>query len=415
MTRRIVLLLGLVLLVALAPSAVVAQGAQKTTLTVLWFNDSNESDVFQKTMAGYAASHPNIAIDMQVIPFKDYDNKLKLMIAGGSPPDVARLTNNHVAILGDQLQPLEGNRFKELASHYFASSLALATDSKGQLLAMPTEATANGMIVNRTYFKNAGIDVDKLSKTWTWDQWVDAMKKVMAANAKCKYGIVVDFTPNRWSTFLFEAGGRFLTPDGKAMNFMTPEALDALNFFKMLHDTQLTPASVWMGSENPQEMFASGLVACHVGGSWLINAYNSTIKDFDWGAVQMPKRNIRSSVPGGKFVGTFRQSPNKAAALDLIAAFSDLEHNSAYCRDTFNLSARKDAKISYPARGADFAVFGNDLSVTPAYTAEDWKSPGLNKIYTYIRDQIVEGLLGHQTMQQTQQNIQQQGNQFLQQ
>ncbi len=402
---------------ALAFAAGSTDGAkdEKKTVSVLWFNDSNESEVFMNTMADYQTSHPNVTLDMQVLPFADYENKLKLMVAGGNPPDVVRVTNNHVAMFADQLVPLQDQRFVDLAKNYFASSLALGSDMKGTLLAMPTEATANGMIVNKTYFQNAGIDVDALSKTWNWDQWVDAMKKVVAANPKCKYGIAFDYSPHRWSTLLYEAGGSFLNRDGSAMNFDTPEALDTLNFFKMLHDQKLAPPSVWMGSENPQEIFVTGLAACHIGGSWLINAYNSSVKDFEWAAVRMPKRKINASVPGGKFVATFKQSANKDAALDLIAVFSDLAHNSKYCKDTFNLSARKDASIQYAARRADFAVFSAELADTPAYTATDWKSAGLNKIYSYIREQIVEGLLGKQSMEQSAKNINEKGNSFIKQ
>jgi alpha-1,4-digalacturonate transport system substrate-binding protein len=400
------------LLLAVALGTLWAQ--PKTTLTVLWFNDANESDVFMATMADYQKSHPNIAIDMQVIPFKDYENKLRMMIAGGNPPDVARLASAHVPLFVNSLEPLSGKPvFDELAKGYFASSLALGRDENGRLMAMPTEATANGMIVNKTYFKNAGIDVEKLSQTWTWDQWVDAMKKVLKANPKAKYGITVDFSTHRFSTFLYEAGGRFLSSNGKSMNFNTPETLDALKFFKMLHDEGLAPKSVWMGSENPQELFQSGLVACHVGGSWLINAYNQNIKDFEWCAVRMPSRKINSSVPGGKFVGTFKNSPNKKEALDLIAVFSDKAHNEQYCRDTFNLSARKDAAITYAARSKDFAVFTEDLNLTPAYTAEDWKNDAVAKVNAYAREQIVEGLLGKQTMEQTAANIQAKGNSYF--
>jgi alpha-1,4-digalacturonate transport system substrate-binding protein len=386
----------------------------KTTLTVLWFNDANESDVFMATMADYQQDHPNVTIDMQVIPFKDYENKLRLMIAGGNPPDVARLASAHVPLFANSLEPLSGKPvFDELAKGYFASSLALGQDDNGRVMVMPTEATANGMIVNKTYFKNAGIDVEKLSQTWTWDQWVDAMKKVLKANPKAKYGITVDFSTHRFSTFLYEAGGRFLSSDGKSMNFNTPETLDALKFFKMLHDEALAPKSVWMGSENPQELFQSGLVACHVGGSWLINAYSRNIKDFEWGVVRMPGRKINSSVPGGKFVGTFKNSPNKKEALDLIAVFSDKAHNEQYCRDTFNLSARKDANITYASRSKDFAVFTEDLNLTPAYTADDWKSDVVAKLNSYAREQIVEGLLGKQTMEQTAANIQAKGNSYF--
>ncbi|WP_319563085.1 sugar ABC transporter substrate-binding protein [Marispirochaeta sp.] len=389
--------------------------AEKVELSVLWFDDANESEVFLQTMADYRETHPNVSFDVQVIPFQDYEKKLKLMIAGGTPPDIARVTNNHIAMLYESMEPLNGNieNLDRFVSNFFESSLALATNPAGQLVALPTEATANGMLVNKTAFESVGIDIDELSRTWTWDEWVDAMKKVVAENAKIKYGIGYDFSPHRWSTLLFEAGGRFLNDELDGMNFNTPETLDTLNFFKMLHDEGLAPKSVWMGSEKPQEMFMSGLVACHIGGSWWINAYAQDITGFEWTAVRMPKRKIRSSVPGGKFIATFKGAANQEVAFDVIKTFSDKEHNEQYCLNTFNLSSRKDAEIEYPRRSSDFAVFADDLSVTPAYTANDWKSPELNKIYSYIREQIVEGLLGNQTVEETARNIHERGNSFF--
>jgi alpha-1,4-digalacturonate transport system substrate-binding protein len=127
----------------------------------------------------------------------------------------------------------------------------------------------------------------------------------------------------------------------------------------------------------------------------------------------MPKRKILSSVVGGKFIASFKGAANEETALDLMLHFSDAEHNAMYCRDTFNLSARTDVKIEYPSRSDDFNAMAADLAVTPAITANDWKSPEFNKIYSYIREQIVEGLLGNITMEEASQNIQDQGNSFF--
>lgn len=392
-----------------------AAPAEKVSLSVLWFNDGNESQVFQDTMADYLAAHPNVSLDMQLVPFGDYEKRLKLMIAGGNPPDLARLTNNHVSMFADNLVVLNGAvpNLSDVTAGYGKASLAFATKKDGSLVALPTEATANGMLVNVDLFKNAGIDIKELSRTWDWDQWYNAMKQVVAKNAGLEFALGFDFSPHRWSTLLYEAGGKFLNDSGTGMGFDTPETLDALNFFKKLHDDKLIPASVWMGSENPQELFKAGLVASHIGGSWTINKYSKGITNFEWAAVNMPKRKIRSSVPGGKFVGVFKDAAHKKEALDLMVVFSDKEHNSMYCKKTLNLSARTDVDIAYPSRSADFKIFGEDLAVTPAYTAADWKAPQLNKIYSYIREQIVEGLLGNQTMEQTAKNIQDKGNSFF--
>ncbi len=413
--------LVLVVLVLLSASMIWAAGAQDdaaekdVTLSVLWFNDGNESEVFLNTISDYLEAHPNVSVDMQLVPFGDYEKRLKLMIAGGNPPDLARVTNNHVAMFADNLLALNDRveNFDEVIAGFNKASLAFATSGDGNLVALPTEATANGMIVNVDLFENAGIDIREFSKTWDWDQWYDAMNQVVAANDNLKYGLGYDFSPHRWSTLLYEAGGRFLADDGFGMGFATPEALDALNFFKKLHDDGLIPASVWMGSENPQELFKAGLVASHIGGSWVINKYNSDIKDFEWAAVNMPMRKIRSSVAGGKFIGVFEGAENEDVALDVMLHFSDKEHNAMYCKDTYNLSARTDAGVVYDARNDDFNAMANDLAVTPAITAVDWKSPELNKIYSYIREQIIEGLLGNQSMEETAQNIHDKGNSFF--
>ena len=384
-----------------------------TTLQVLWFNDADESVVFEEVMKDFLEQE-GITLDFQIVPFTDYEQKLKLMIAGGNPPDLARVTNNHVATFNKNLLVLNDKiaNFDGLTANYYESAISLATfDDK--VVAVPMEVTANGMLVNKTYFENAGVDIMALSESWNWDEWVDAMKKAVEANEKCRFGLGYDFSPHRWSTLMFEAGGRFLNDDATGMNFVTPEVLDALNFFKMLHDEEIAPKSVWMGSESPQELFKAGILACHIGGSWWINAYAKDIKDFEWAAVKMPKRKIRSSVPGGKFLAGFPGSENEDVALKVIEAFAAPERNAAYCKGTFNIAPRSDVTVDYPSRGDDFVRMADDLSVTPAYTAVDWKSPEVNKIYSFIREQIVEGLLGNQSMEEAAQNIQDKGNSFF--
>lgn len=415
-------MMATVLMIALVAMGVWASGQaeaaeEEVTLTVLWFNDGNESDVFMEAISGYLETHPNVTVDLQLVPFQDYEQRLRLMIAGGNPPDLARVTNNHVAMFVDELLPLNGrvDDLDGVLAGFSEAMIAFATHPNGDILALPTEATANGMIVNVDLFENAGINILELSENWTWDQWHDAMVQVVAANPGLDYALGYDFSPHRWSTLLYEAGGRFLNDDETAMNFVTPEALDALEFFKMLHDEELIPASVWMGSENPQELFQAGLVASHIGGSWVINKYASDITDFEWAAVRMPRRQIRSSVAGGKFIASFQGAANEEAAIDLLLYFSEAEQNAYYCRETFNLASRTDVTIEYPRRTDDFARMAQDLAATPAITAEDWKSPDLNKIYSYIREQIVEGLLGNITMREAAQNIQDEGNSYFEQ
>ena len=382
--------------------------SDEVTLTVLWFNDANESEVFEETIQDYLAENPNVKVDLQVVAFGDYQQRLKMMISGGNPPDLARLTTSDVTVLASSLAPVDPYLEDPAATkaEFMPSMLAFVLDKDGQMLGYPTEATANGMLVNLTAWENAGIDVRELSKTWTWPEWEEAVKKVIAANEGMEYGLAVDYTMHRFATLLYQFGGSFLNADQSAFDMVKPENIATIEYFKHLHDEGLVPGSVWLGSENPDELFQAGLVACHIGGSWNINTYNTNVKDFEWCAVHSPKGEIVSSVPGGKFIAAFKGSKNLDAAMDLMAAFSDKEHNEQYCLGTFNISSRADAEIEYPTNSEDFAVFQQDLMVTPAFTAVEWSNAQVTQYSTYMLEQVVQALMGNITAEQACQNIQ---------
>ena len=393
-----------------------AGGAKKdVTLSVLWFNDGDESTVFQETMKDYLAANPNVKLDLQIVAYNDFDSKLKMLITAGTPPDIARVSTTTVAAMLDTFLPLDSyvSDMSGLKKMYMPSLLAYAGNTKGELIALPIEATANGMLVNKTAFKNAGIDVDKVSKDWTWETWKSTIQKVIAANPDMKYGLALDFTPHRFSTLLYQFNGHFLNSTQTGMEFNNPGTIKTLNFLKQLHDEGIMPKSVWLGSENPAELFQAGVVACHIGGSWNLNAYNKNVKGFEWGAVQMPKGDIRSSVPGGKFVASFKNCAHPKEAVELMKAFADKAHNEAYAKGTFNISSRTDAAVNYPSNTADFAVFSEELKVTPDVTANEWKNPKFSKVTSYIKEQIVQVLLGAETPEQAVANVDKQGTQFF--
>ncbi|MCY1151737.1 MAG: sugar ABC transporter substrate-binding protein [Sphaerochaetaceae bacterium] len=407
--KKLMLIMVSILLcstVVFASGATEGEEDKDVTLSVMWFNDANESDVFLDTIDEYLKANENVKVDMQVVSFSEYEQKLKLMISGGNPPDIARVTNNHLSSLGSSLEPINNyvDDISAVEDMFMPGSIAFAKDGDN-LLAYPTEATANGMLVNLTAWENAGIDVKELSKTWTWEQWEDAVKEVIKANDGMKYGLALDFSPHRYSTILFEFGGRQMNLDQSEVEFTNEGTINSINWFKRLHDEGLIPSSVWLGSENPAELFQAGLVACHIGGSWNINTYNTNVKDFEWCAVNTPKEEIRSSVPGGKFIASFKDSENKEEAMKLMAAFSSKESNEKYCADTFNLSARVDTDVPYISNKEDFTVFSEDLKVTPAFTALEWKASSLNKVYSYIREQIVQVLMGNISAEEATMNI----------
>ncbi len=400
-------LLLILLALGLMTAGLGALAQEEVTLTVLWFNDANESEVFENTVADYLEANPHVKLDMQVIAFSEFEQKLKLMISGGNAPDLARLPTALLPVFQSQLEPVDGyvEDIEAVKAGFMPAMLAYALSPEGKMVAYPTEATGNGMLVNKTAFDKAGLDVVELSKTWTWADWEEAARQVIAANENIKYGLAVDFTPHRFSTILYQFGGRMLKEDLSAVAFNTPQNIEMLTWFKRMHDEQLIPPSVWMGSEKANELFQAGIAAGHIGGSWNINGYSKDITDFEWLAVRNPKGAINSSVPGGKFIASFQQSPHKEEAQKLMAWFSDPVHNAMYCAGTFNLTSRLDAEVNYTANKENFDTFAEDLKVTPAFAALEWNSPLVGKSSAIIRETVVQMLLGNLTPEQAAQEI----------
>lgn len=386
--------------------------AEKKVLDFIWFTDGIEDEVLKEIMEDYKELHPDIDFNLIEIPANEERQKITTMIAGGNPPDLARLTlpgAMEPALL--DLTPYVGEDYLDNfieASHPYV-------DVNDRLIALPVDVTANGIIYNKDYFEAAGVELpDEASdEIWTWEEWADALEKVVK-NSNARFGVGMDFTPHRWSTLLYQAGGKFFNEDLSTMAINTDEAVEAVKFFVELHDRGLMPASVWLGGENPQTLFRAGITAAHFAGNWMLTNYRDTL-DFNWGVAYLPKDKIRSSVPGGKYIGTFKNAKYKEEAAEFIKYFTSREVNAKFNRDSLFLSARVDnSELDYEFGAEMFEIFSNDLAVTPAAAGVDWaNSDVINQMYDDIVYIIVEAIQHNITPEEAVEEIERLGNELI--
>lgn len=363
------------------------------TLEVVWFSDGKEGESFLKLAEKYQQENPNIKIELIEVPYSDHENKIKNMINGKQAPALARLTN--VGPFMNQLVDLsqyvsEGEAFAD----NFNEGLKFVYD--GKIAAAPMDVTANGLIYNKTAFEQAGVSVPQSpDEIWTWEEWKTAMQTVME-NSDCKYGLVFDKSSHRFSTLMYEAGGSLLTEDLSTANFNSAENRRAVSFFKELHDEQIIPDSVWLGSENPNNLFRTGQVAMHFAGSWMIANYKEEITDFEWGVTYLPKDAGRSSVPGGKYLAAFQGSGVEQEAADFIEWISKAENNAVYCQENSYLSQVKgNEELDYDYGSEFFAIFTNELTSTGPQPGAEWGYQDLTGVVQIdIREQLIDVLAG---------------------
>ena len=220
-------------------------------MDVVWFSDGKEGESFKRLTEKYTETHPDIQFEMIEVPYSELENKLKNMVNADEQPALTRLAN--IGTFQNQLLDLSEYIDADAFRNNFGSGLQYEFD--GKILGAPMDITANGLVYNKTAFEQAGVSVPKSEdEVWTWDEFEDALKTVMA-NSDCKYGMVVDLSPQRFTTLMYEAGGSMLTEDLSASNFKSEGVKRSVEWFKHLHDEGIIPTSVWLGSENPNEMF----------------------------------------------------------------------------------------------------------------------------------------------------------------
>ncbi len=393
MKKWIALLLIVVMSMGLMTGCSGTAANKTKTLDVVWFSDGKEGESFMRLAEKYMEEHKNIKIELIEVPYADLESKLKNMINGKEAPALARLTN--LGPFQNQLLDLsEHVSNKDAFVNSFGEGLKFVYDNK--ILAAPMDVTANGLIYNKTAFDKAGVKVPETpDDVWTWDEWKEAMKTVMEKGG-VKYGLVFDKSPHRFTTLLYEAGGSMLTEDLKASNFNTPQTKRAVTFFKELHDEKIIPDSVWLGSENPNNMFRTGQVAMHFAGSWMVANYKDEITDFEWGVTYLPKEAQRSSVPGGKYLAAFQNTGVEKEAAEFIEWISKAENNAVYCTENSYLSQVKgNEKLFYDYGFELFSVFSNDLSSTGKQPGAEWGYQAFTgAVQGEIRDRLIDVLAG---------------------
>lgn len=370
-------------------------------LDMLWFADGAETVAMQKVIDQYTAEHSNVKINLLEVPFEEMSNKIRMAVSGGEAPALARTTEGILSNVADATVDIGSYvEDKKAFLSQFMTSVQSYFVINGKICGVQTDVTANGMIYNKTAFDKAGVVAPTTpDKIWTWDQFVKDIKIVMEKGG-VKYGMVIDNPTHRWCTMLYQFGGRLMSEDGPAFN--SPETIECIKFTKKLFDDGIVPKSIWLGGEDPNNMFRSGQVAVHFSGNWMLTNYRDNIKDFEWGVCYCPVQKNRSSVPGGKQLAAFANSGAEKEAVDFIIYATSQKPNAQYCSESLFISPRLDnANITYDFGSDFFAIFANELANTVPYASYDWGYPGLiPKIGVAWTDGMPEVIAGKKTPEQ---------------
>ena len=362
-------------------------------LEILLSDDTLEGGAMAKAVERFNAEYADKGIEVYIneIAYGDMQTQIQNRAMAGDLPALIR--SGHFVQYNDLAYPLDG-KIGDLTNDDFVMNGAV----NGSLYAGTVNATAVGLIINKTAFDKAGVSYPLTEEDrWTWDEFLAALDQVMAANqGDLDYGLVIDYSQQRIKTVLYQFGMQEFDPeDPKHLIFDSPATKEGLEFLLSLYENGYSSVSAGLGTENAQQMFKTGRVAAHLAGNWVITDYTENITDFEWIPVLMPMDERIATCLGGNYLYAFDGTGQEEAACEFIRWFFEPENYIQYCKDGNYLPGVRGIEVDYDVPCLD--IFVQELNASSTVPEDDraieqsyvGKDPG-----NVIRDNLARAIAG---------------------
>ena len=386
-----------------APASVDFNSFKGQTLTYVYFTDGPDEQATKDMIAKFEAA-TGAKVNLQIVPFANLATSLQARLSAGNAPEVARVTDWHP--YADKEVDFKQYFGSSYPSEFASGAAATAMDSAGHMLAVPSDVTINGPMINVDAFKKAGVSVPT---KWTWDELIADAKKVAAAN-NMPYAFAIDKSGNRLSTILSQFGTVMIGPDGK--NALDKDkAAKALTFFTDLVKSNVSPKDFWLGSGSKytgaNEIFLAGQVPVYLSGPWQVGAFAKSAT-FNWAAAPNACQERCGGFPGGKFMIAFKDSKNPALAAAFVQWMNRSENQRDVDKTAYWLPTRKDltdSGVEYASRQSDMSSFLSQINATPSDTWTDANSPAFTASATALISETDKVVAGQQDVRTAVENI----------
>jgi alpha-1,4-digalacturonate transport system substrate-binding protein len=358
-------------LVGLAWLTLAVAAVQAGDVRVQCYSDGNECEVTGDLAKRFEAANPGTKIIIDKVPYKAVVEQLPVQLAAGQGPDVARVAdlgglNKYYLDLTPHLAP---ERLKAWNDN-FASSLGWfrAGPADKGVYGLMSQLTVTGAFVNKTLFEQAKVAMP--GPTATWDDWMDAARKVAVAT-KTPFAMAMDRSGHRFAPLAVAYGAKIFDVNGRPVVDAGYET--AVRKFVDWHKASLMPKEVWGGVGGSQyrdafEEFANGRVVVYYSGSWQIKRMDTQVtKAFDWAVVPAPCGPAAcTAMPGGAAFVAFKNTKVPAEA----AKFLDFLARDDNYRELMVRTENIPASLAVAKAGLTYSVSPNAKAALNSFVAD---------------------------------------------
>jgi multiple sugar transport system substrate-binding protein len=290
------------------PAAGSAQTKETVKVRFVMYNFEPWIKALNAMFQDFNKDHAGIQAEVMNVP-EGWQQKIEAMATAGDPPELSVLEKPQLQSWAEKgfLQPVADyiSRDKMDLSEFLEGPLRDGRfDLKqkrltvGQQWALPATFVGFVVYINKNLLSKAGVAFPQ--ESWTHEQMVEMAKKLtvdrngkqagdpgFAADTIAQYGYHGAVGQGYAETWIWAHGGSILNEDDTKCAMTRPESIRGLQFVHDLmwvHHVSPSPAQ----TQGQPDFFVGGRVAMMQTGTWNVDNYVTTIKDFDWDIVPVP-------------------------------------------------------------------------------------------------------------------------------
>ena len=287
---------------------ITATPPQVATITWAFWGEPGEVETNELVIKAFEEANPSIKVATIHAPWSDYFQKMEVMFAGGTGPDLM-FGPFRFAPLG-VIRPLDD--FLDLTGHDLSDYWPGLVETKmyeGKIYALPRDTAPNCLYYNKDLFDTAGVDYP--THEWTWVDFLAAGERLTIKDASGRISqYALGMEGGKWRLWAFQKGFDVLDDIENPSKCMLtePPAIEAIQFFGDLmnkyryamRSTELDAAGGDFGA------FQTGQVAMIIQNASRVPIFNSSpdLKGhYAISTVPFPEEGQRANFLGGAGYG----------------------------------------------------------------------------------------------------------------
>ena len=301
--------------------------------------ESKEEEVFMNSVAEFESAHPNVTVDVTMVPFGNADQLFMTAAQGGQAPDLMRLSSDQLGAIGEvrvdgyplledlrpHLTPQDRQQFEERALQAMRYGDAL--------YGVPASQDCLSLIFNKALFDAQGLDYPDSS--WTEQDLLQAAQTLTAQDVQ---GLAIPIKTAYWWFPIQEGFGGSLFDENGEPSLDSNGSSEAMRW---MLDLELEHGVVAPGTqiEGMKNQFISSKAAMIFDGPWNWATYEASRLNIGQTLLPLVDSTGDRMSPLVTYKGwsVSKQSPNKVAAAELALWFSSENVQKDFAVETYTM------------------------------------------------------------------------------